>query len=178
MKQYKIIASSKESEDFKMQIIAHENILFSELHQAIQSALEYDPLQMASFYLSNKNWERLDEIALIDMEDKDEVLLMDELKLSDKLINKNQNFLYLFDFFSERFLFLTIEELVDVSDALFSIEVEGTVPSQINIDDESIDVLMQGIDFPKTSENTIDDFDDAYNENDISFENIDDLEEF
>ena len=55
MKQYTITAFSKDSEDFEMRIVAHEGLFFSDLHQAIQSALEYDPLQMASLFLSNED---------------------------------------------------------------------------------------------------------------------------
>ena len=178
MKQYKIILSSKESEDFEMTIIAHEAILFSELHQGIQSALNYDPLQMASFFMSDDNWNKNEEIALIDMEDKGEALLMDELNLSDKITQKGQNFLYLFDFFSERFFFMTIENIEETTETRFTIDVKGEVPSQINIDNESIDLLMQDIDAPSAAD-AIEDFDENYNDNDdISFENIDDLEDY
>jgi len=177
MKQYKIIFSSKESENFQMEVLAPESILFSELHQAIQSALEYDPLQMASFFMSDENWSKNEEIALIDMEEKGEALLMEELKLSEKLTTKGQKLLYLFDFFSERFFNMTIEEIEDSSKAKFSIDVKGEVPPQINIDNESIDLLMQDMGAPSAAD-AIEDFDEDYNDNDISFENIDDLEDF
>ncbi len=178
MKQYKIIASSKELEDFEIQIFAHENILFSELHQGIQAALEYDPLQMASFFMSNENWEKEDEIALIDMEDNGETLLMDELKLSNQLYKKGQNLLYLFDFFSERLFFMTVKEIIETDEKIFSIDIKGNIPLQINIDNESIDELMLDIEAPPSKQDSVDNFDDEYGNDNISFENIDDLEDF
>jgi len=180
MKQYKITAFSKESEDFEIQIIAHENILFSDLHQAIQSALEYDPLQMASFFLSNENWEKEQEIALLDMEGNGDVLLMEDLKLSEKLLEEGQKVLYLYDFFSERVFFMNIDEISEVKEKIFSIDVEGEIPMQINIDNEGIDDLLDGISLakPSVTDEFDDDFDEGYGDEGISFENIDDLEDY
>ncbi len=173
MKQYTITVFSDESEDFEMQIIAHENILFSNLHQAIQTALEYDPLQMASFFLSNEDWEKNEEIALIDMEDMGNIALMDDFKLSSKIKNKDQKLLYLFDFFSERSFFINIDKITDTKEKAFSIDVKGKIPMQINIDNEEIDDLMQNIG-GNAKESGLDEFED----DNISFDNIDDLEDF
>ncbi len=177
MKQYKITAFSKEKEDFEMQIIAHENILFSDLHQAIQSALEYDPLQMASFFMSNEDWSKEDEISLIDMEDKGEALLMDELKLSDKFYDEGQKILYLYDFFSERVFFMNLDEISETETKSFSINVTGDIPMQISIDNEGIDDLMKGMG-NTAKQDAFDEFDDEFGDEGISFENIDDLEDF
>ena len=179
MKQYTITAFSKDAEDFEMQIIAHENIFFSDLHQAIQTALNYDPLQMASFFLSNEDWGKETEIALIDMEDNSDMLLMDELKLADKLTEANQKLLYLYDFFSERVFFLNVDKITEVNEKSFSINVIGNVPMQINIDNEGVDDLMKNMGGAK--QNTHDEFDDEYGDEfdeQISFENIDDLEDY
>ena len=176
MKQYTISVFSQASENFKMQIIAHENILFSELHQGIQTALEYDSLQMASFFMSNNDWTKEEEIALIDMEDKGEVLLMNNYKISDLILAKGQNLIYLFDFFSERSFLMTVDKIEESQDSIFSIDVTGEIPPQINIDNENIEDLMLDDDTEALDK----EFDDEYNDiiGDESFENIDDLEDY
>ena len=181
MKQYKIIVFSKELESFEMQITAHENILFSDLHQGIQSALEYDPLQMASFFMSDEEWNKEEEISLIDMEEKGNSLLMDELKLSEKLLEAGQKMLYLYDFFSERVFYMSVDKISETDEKIFSIDIEGEIPMQINIDNEGIDDLMQNIG-GSTQQSARDEYDDEYGDDfgdqGISFENIDDLENF
>ena len=185
MKQYTLTAFSKDSENFEMQITAHENILFSELHQAIQSALEFDPLQMASFFLCNADWDKETEIALMDMEDQGNTKLMADFVLSDMIKAEGQKLIYLYDFFSERFFSMNIDEILEKEQAAFSINVLGDVPLQINIDSEGIDDLMSSIgEIDKEKLNADlkdeykDEFDDAFNNENISFENIDDLEDY
>ena len=177
MKLFNIIALSKDSEDFEMQITASDNVLFSDLHQGIQSALEYDPLQMASFYLSNESWEKETEIALIEMEDTNEQLLMDETKLSDKISVENQKLIYLYDFFSERAFLMNVESIEDTDSKIFEIKINGEIPVQIDIDSEGIDSLIGGI----GSGSSKDEFDDEYDDNfsdDFTMENIDDIEDY
>ena len=177
MKLFKIIVFSKDSEDFEMQITASDNILFSDLHQGIQSALEYDPLQMASFYLSNESWEKETEIALVEMEEGNELLLMDETRLSDKISAENQKLIYLYDFFSERAFLLNVKSIEDTDSKIFEIKVNGEIPMQIDIDSEGIDSIIGGIDsgIPKG------DLDDEYGDDfsdDFAMENINDLDDY
>lgn len=185
MKQYKITAFSKDSEDFEMQITAPENLLFSDLHQAIQSALEFDPLQMASFFLCNNDWDKEAEIVLIDMEDKQDSVLMDEVKLGAKLSKQNQKLIYLFDFFSERGFFLNVDEISEEKKSSFSINVIGEIPMQISIDDEGVDDLINNMGgdakkdaFKEFSDEFSEDYNDEFGDDNISFENIDDLEDY
>lgn len=181
MKQYTITAFSKDSENFEMQITAHENILFSELHQAIQSALDFDPLQMASFFLCNSDWDKESEVALMDMEDQGQTKLMDDFVLSDMIEKEGQKLMYLFDFFSERFFSMNVDKVTDEDKASFSINVLGDVPLQISIDSEGIEDLMSSIgelDKEKLNSEFKDSFEDEYSSGDISFENIDDLEDY
>jgi hypothetical protein len=178
MKLYRFTAFSKESEDFEMQIVAHENILFSEMHQAIQVALEYDPLQMASFFLSNDDWDKEQEIALISMDEKSEILLMDETKLGDKIDQEGQKIIYLYDFFSERSFYIHVDAIDESNTKDFSINVKGEIPIQINIDSEGIDSLMNDIGAKDmASQDYEDDFGSEFGGSD-SYENIDDLENY
>jgi len=80
-----------------MNIVAHDTLTFLDLHQGIQKALDYDPLQMASFFLSNDNWEKNTEITVINMEEE-KALLMEDSLLGDYIKEENQKLLYVYDF--------------------------------------------------------------------------------
>jgi len=173
MKQYQIKILSNESESFIMDIVAQETLSFLDLHQGIQTALDYDPLQMASFFLSNGEWEKGTEITAINM-GEDELVLMEDSLLGEYIKEENDKLLYVYDFFSERAFFLFISKIEDVENANFTINVKGEVPLQIVID-------MEGIDEISTAKNeiTLDEFDD-FDEDENWNENIsiDDLEDY
>ena len=177
MKLFRITVFSKDSEDFEMQITASEQILFSDLHQGIQSALEYDPLQMASFFLSNKDWEKETEIALVEMEENSSLLLMDEIKIGDKISEVNQKLIYLYDFFSERIFFINIDRIEETDSKTFEIKVSGNIPVQIDIDSEGIDNIIGGIGSEISKDPFDNDFDDEFPD-EFSMGNIDDLENY
>ncbi len=167
---YTFSITSNESDDFKVFFTAHQGIKMSELHQAIQKALDYDPLQMASFFICDKDWQKETEITLMEMDESQNIQLMEEVTLGEVIQNDEQNILYLFDFFSERYFFLSLISIDDNStEETFSMDVSGTVPPQIQIDSENLDELFTNDD----SDWKQDEFDD-----DISFENIDDLEDY
>jgi len=76
------------------------NSSFEELHLAIQDQFGFDNSQMASFYESDDEWERGEEIMLMDMSmnDKQEVRLMRDTLIGEVLSSQDQKMLYIFDF--------------------------------------------------------------------------------
>ncbi len=73
---------------------------FEDLHLAIQDLFSFDNSQMASFYESDDDWERGDEIMLMDMstDDNNDVRLMSQTVISSLLSKPKQKMLYVFDF--------------------------------------------------------------------------------
>ena len=73
---------------------------FEDLHNTIQNQFGFDNSQMASFYESDEDWERGDEIMLMDMrmDEKEEIRLMQDTKLGSILSKPHQKMLYIFDF--------------------------------------------------------------------------------
>lgn len=70
---------------------------FDVLHKSIQDAFQFDNQHMASFYMSTDNWEKGQEVTLMDMAQAD-VPLMSETLLEDYLDAPGQKMLYVFDF--------------------------------------------------------------------------------
>lgn len=130
---------SDENPDFFRDLIAAGSDTLLELHLALQEDFDYDPTQLASFIITNHDWEKEKEITLIDMmqDPGQESFTMDLVKLEEQITEINQRMLYLFDFFSERAFFI---ELIEKSDqpsprkTPFIAHGEGEPPPQLTLD--------------------------------------------
>lgn len=94
---------------------------FEELHDIIVAAFGFDNAQMASFYCSDEQWNKGQEITLFDMnmEGEDHVetpLVMEEVQLKTKVKGIGEHFLYSYDFLNMKNFFIELIE-VDVEDA-------------------------------------------------------------
>jgi hypothetical protein len=157
---------SDENPEFFRDLVAAGSDTFLDYHMTLQKDLAYDPTQLASFIITNHEWEKEKEITLMDMMQDPglESLTMDRVKLEEQIMELNQPMLYLFDFFSERAFFI---ELVEISDQIstrrtpFIAHGEGEPPPQL-----SMDLLMDD-----TSE--FEDFDPTDNPGNLRFEDMD-----
>ena len=110
---YKFRIVSNEKEDFFRDIEIDAENNFYELHKAIQNSVNYDTSFLATFFVSNNKWEKLQEITLMDMSENDQNLkpVMHQTKLNEFIKDKKDKVLYIYDMFSERAFFI---ELVNV----------------------------------------------------------------
>lgn len=109
---------------------------FTELHQVILKAYEFDSKHQATFYRSNDNWQRGREISLEKYQKPypKEPLLMAETPIGTEIKDPNQKFIYVYDF-NRNWTFLV--ELINVSkeenaklDYPAVTKTEGIAPSQ------------------------------------------------
>lgn len=70
---------------------------FESLHEAILDSFDFEAGEMASFYMSNEQWEKGLEIPLMDMAG-DAALSMKSTKLSDMVSKPSEKVLYVYDF--------------------------------------------------------------------------------
>jgi hypothetical protein len=112
---------------------------FTELHNSILKAYEFDSKHQATFYRSNDNWQRGREITLAKYERNYKVppLLMGETTIGSEIRDPNQKFVYVYDF-AKNWSFLV--ELINVSkdesaklDYPAIIRKEGIGPSQYGV---------------------------------------------
>ncbi len=77
-----------------------ENDSLEKLHYAIISAFDFDGFQMASFFLTNENWETGQEIPLLDISEqqKDDCILMNQMLVSSAIKDENSKLIYVYDF--------------------------------------------------------------------------------
>ncbi len=129
---------SDEEESFVLDLNINHDQSFLQMHQKIQETLGYDASQMSSFFISNQNWEKLNEITLIDMGYNDQVQVMSDTLIGDYFSATKQNLLYVFDLFAERLLFASVTRVIDAEPPIELPSVskfEGNVPPQ-NVDEQ------------------------------------------
>lgn len=170
---YRII--SGEDDNFVRDIEIFSDSTFYDLHLAIQLSCEYDPSLLTTFYLSNKAWDKLDEIVqeLIDAESQEDVKLMRETDLDLFNPKIGQRYIYIFDFFSVRAFFIEIVNIREKTKEDKNLEFpictlsHSKSPRQVFIDDINEDELENPTDFDCLDDDDLDEF---------GFENIDDFE--
>ena len=110
---FRIILDAKE-DVFRDIEINSENTL-EELHNSITQAFGFEGNEMASFYVSNENWEQGEEIALFDMsEGMDSIRIMNETSIEDVTDRNHPRLLYVYDFLS---MWTFLVELADIAES-------------------------------------------------------------
>ena len=163
---FKFRILSAEVNDFVRDFEIRSDQTFYDFHKAIQETLNWDKSQMASFFLSNDEWQKGTEITLMEMFDDEfsENIVMDVALMSEFIKEKYQKLLYVFDFFTERYFFVEMVQSYKNTDEEYPrcVKSEGEPPLQVLIEDYL------------TDSNSDYDMDDDIE--DLGFENIDDFD--
>ena len=99
-----------ENPEFFRDVVIDGSDTFLEFHEVLQKDLGYDPSQLASFFITTEDWEKQQEITLIDMmqEAGVETRTMGDTTLDEYVTDTGQRMIYIFDFFSERSSFMEL----------------------------------------------------------------------
>ena len=89
---YKFLLLSDEVETFSREICIDSEATFLELNDAILESVNYTKDQLTSFFICEENWEKKEEITLIEMDSSsdEDVWLMEDTRLTS-----SKNFLTL-----------------------------------------------------------------------------------
>lgn len=136
---------SDEVEDFVRDIEIPFDHTLLDLHNYINQELGYTNNEMASFFESDVEWEKLREYTLLDMgsegvdidedDDIEAPMPMEHVKLGQATPDKFGRLIYVFDIFNERQLFI---ELIKASvpdesvDYPRTIDKQGDAPQQMS----------------------------------------------
>lgn len=137
---------------------------FEELHNAIVKAFELNEGEMASFYTSNENWDKGEEIALMEMPvDPGEVpvRVMKTTNIKDVIKEKGQKLVFVYDFLNMWCFYLDVIEINPDSDDDYPriVKVFGKLPKLRSVMDEMPDI--EGLDLDDTDDDDpFDGFDD------------------
>ncbi len=107
---------SDENDNFERGYEVAYDMNLEEFHRFICRDLGFDPEAMASFFASNKQWEKLREYTLIDMgfapgeDDQETPAVMAGAAVNELIQNKFDRLIYVFDTMGDRALFLEMVE--------------------------------------------------------------------
>lgn len=163
---------------------------FLQLHEAILRAFEWEEGEMASFYLSNEEWDKGEEIPLMDMgspEESGTSHSMATTVLNQKVGRPNDKLIYVYDFFRMWCFYIELHAVVKASPGMLYPRIALAFGESPVYDSKEMDLLsgfdMPGADGGEGSELTGDPEIDQYlsdqdGDQPESFESLDDLDEF
>ena len=172
---YRIAFSCDEVNRFRRVFEADSDATFLELHKAILESVEYPDDQMTSFFMCNDEWEKEQEVTLVEMDSNFEYdnMVMNETKLSDLMSEQGQRLIYVFDPMFERYFFGSLKEIKAGSmNGVECIESKGKAPKQLKSEDP-----LAGIKGGKGNDDFDfgDEFKDEYDLGDLDMEGFQDL---
>lgn len=111
---FKFTILSDESDDFTRIITIDSEATFLDFSNAILDAAKYSKDQITSFFVCSDEWEKEQEITLIEMDTSSEFdnLIMEETVLEDILEDEKQKLLYVFDVMNDRAFFIELTEML------------------------------------------------------------------
>jgi hypothetical protein len=101
---FRVLLDSDKNQEVFRDIFIDANASFEEFYQAILGSFQFTGREMASFYVSNEDWDKGHEISWMDMryddQDKPEDLpsVMSKAKLSEFIEEPDQKFILVYDF--------------------------------------------------------------------------------
>jgi hypothetical protein len=135
---YKFTILSDEVDTFVRVITIDSEAKFIDLHNAILDSVNYKKNQMTSFFICDDNWEKGQEVTLVEMESSSEYdnLVMEDTTLEELLTDEHQKLMYVFDMMSDRVFFMELTEIIPLKnqEKALCITSEGEAPEQITED--------------------------------------------
>jgi hypothetical protein len=136
---FKFTILSDEVDNFVRVIAIDSEATFFDLNNSILDSVNFEKNQMTSFFLCSDDWEKGQEVTLVEMESSSEYdnLVMDKTNLEDLISDENQKLLYIFDVMSDRAFFIELTEIVPRKNQNnpICITSEGNPPVQIMVDE-------------------------------------------
>lgn len=129
---FRVILDNDTDEDIFRDLEIRETDTLEDLHNIITQSFGFDGTEMASFYISDDEWNQGEEISLFDMsETGNQVRLMNETTLDDTVHEAQTKLIYVYDFLNMWTFFVELAEIaeenegVDYPNLMF---VQGQVP--------------------------------------------------
>ena len=161
---FRVVLDNDTEEDVFRDLEIRETDTMEDLHNIITQSFGFDGMEMASFYISDDEWNQGEEIAMFDMSEAgNEVMVMGQTIIKDVVHEASPKLIYVYDFLSMWTFYVELTEIVD--------EAEGTdYPNLMfvhgQIPDEAPDKT-----FEAQSDDAFDEF-----ENDVDVDNYSDLD--
>ena len=115
---FRIILDNDTEDDVFRDLEILETDTLEDLHNSITQAFGFDGIEMASFYLSDDEWNQGEEIPMFDTGDvQGEVRLMSATDINAVVSESKTRLIYVYDFFNMWTFYVELAEIIE--------EVEG-----------------------------------------------------
>ncbi len=160
---FRVILDNDTEEDIFRDLEIRETDTLEDLHNIITQSFGFDGSEMASFYLSNDQWDQGEEISLFDLSDSGNARLMNETAINDVVHEVQPKLIYVYDFLSMWTFYVELAEIVD--------EAETTdYPNLMFVHGQIPDTAPDRV-FEAEGDDTFNEFDDDYDVDD--YDNLD-----
>ncbi|WP_340155039.1 hypothetical protein [uncultured Winogradskyella sp.] len=161
---FRVILDNDTEDDVFRDIEIRESDTMEDLHNVITQSFGFDGMEMASFYMSDEQWNQGEEISMMDMsETGNQLKMMSTTIIKDMIHEASTRLIYLYDFMNMWTFYVELGEIVE--------EAEGTdYPNLMYVHGQIPDEAPE-----KTFE--AEEEDDAYNEfeDEIDYDDYDNL---
>ncbi|WP_029904163.1 hypothetical protein [Prevotella sp. 10(H)] len=146
---FRFLLLSDEVEDFKREIQIDADATFFDLHKAILKSVDFKDGEMTSFFLCSDDWEKEQEITLVEMDTspEEDSYTMEASVLNDFLEDERQKLMYVFDYLTERAFFMELREIItgkNLTEAVCTKSV-GEAPAQF-VDFDTVSATSSTLD--------------------------------
>jgi pRiA4b ORF-3-like protein len=116
---FRVILDNDTEDDIFRDIEIKKTDTLEDLHNTITQSFGFDGTEMASFYVSDDQWNQGEEISLFDMsEGINSVRLMNETTLDDIVDDTRTKLIYVYDFLSMWTFLIELAEIVEETDSV------------------------------------------------------------
>lgn len=110
---FRVILDNDVDDDVFRDLEIRETDTLEDLHNIITQSFGFDGTEMASFYLSDSQWNQGEEISLFDLSDDASARLMNETTINDVVHELKPRLIYVYDFLSMWTFFVELAEIVE-----------------------------------------------------------------
>ncbi|NRA93451.1 MAG: hypothetical protein HRU26_12335 [Psychroserpens sp.] len=163
---FRVLLDDDAEEDVFRDIEIRETDTLEDFHNTITQSFGFDGMEMASFYVSNEQWEQGEEISMFDLgEGNSESRLMNETTLNDVVHEAQTKLIYIYDFLNMWTFLVELAEIVD--------EAEGAdYPNLMFVHGQIPDTAPEKS-FEAEDLDALDNFDDGLNSDEYDDFNFD-----
>lgn len=163
---FRVILDNDTEEDVFRDLEIRETDSLEDLHNIITQSFGFDGNEMASFYMSDDDWNEGEEISLFDLSDDGNAKLMNATAINDVVHEAQTKLIYVYDFMSMWTFFVELAEIVEEEDDMNYPNLmfaHGQIPDQAPDKNFEADLFDE-------------DFDDFDDDDDFDVEDYDDLD--
>lgn len=166
---FRVVLDDNAEDDVYRDIEIRETDTMEDLHNSIAQSFGFNGMEMASFYVSDAQWNQGEEIAMMDMSEAGNTLkMMSTTIIKDTVHEACTRLIYVYDFMSMWMFYVELAEIVE--------EAQGTdYPNLMFVNGQIPDQAPDKVFEAEEDEDDYNEFDDEF-EDDFDVNDYDNLD--